>query len=146
MTLRPPAAVLLAPLALALLAACASSAPRGLLRVDLSGAGAGPGAADEQQLLRAVRDAAGAEGLVCQPGPGGSLLRCSPGAVGPGHAITVDLDRAGTGYAVTIRQALALPGRRSPVCDVQRRLADRIDGELALSAARVDRRSDCHGK
>jgi hypothetical protein len=29
---------------------------------------------------------------------------------------------------------------------MQRRLADRIDGELALSAARVDRRSDCQGR
>jgi hypothetical protein len=114
--------------------------------VDLPGDGVGLGAAEEQQLLRAVRDAAGAEGLVCQPGVGGSLLRCSAGAVGQGHAITVDLDRAGTGYAVTIQQALSLPGRRSPVCDVQRRLADRIDGELALSAARVDRRSDCPGR
>jgi hypothetical protein len=144
MTLRLPAVVRLAPLALSL--ACASSAPRGLLRVDLPGDGAGLGAAEEQQLLRAVRDAAGAEGLVCQPGGGGSLLRCSAAAVGQGHAITVDVDRAGSGYAVAIHQALSLPGRRSPVCDVQRRLADRIDGELALSAARVDRRSDCPGR
>lgn len=146
MTLRLPAVVGLAPLALALLAGCASGAPRGLLRVDLPGDGAGLGAAEEQQLLRAVRDAAGAEGLICQPGLGASLLRCSAGAVGQGHAITVDLDRAGSGYALTIQQALKLPGRRSPVCDVQRRLADRIDGELALSAARVDRRSDCQGR
>jgi hypothetical protein len=114
--------------------------------VELPGPGEGPASAEEQQLARAVRDASAAEGLICQPGVGSSLLRCSAGAFGQGHAITVDLDRAGTGYAVAIDQALSLPGRSSAVCDVQRRLADRIDGELAIPVTRVDRRSDCQAK
>ena len=131
-----------APLALLLLA-CASTTPHGLLRVELPGPGAGPASPAEVQLASALRDGAGAEGLVCQPGAGSSLLRCTPLALGEGHALTVDLDRSGTGYAVKIDQAFSLPGRESPVCDVQRRLADRIDSELALPVTRVDNRSDC---
>jgi hypothetical protein len=131
--------------ALALLLACASNSPHGLLRVELPGPGEGPLSPEEQQLARVVRDASAAEGLVCQPGGGSSLLRCSAGALGQGHAITVVLDRAGTGYSISIDQALSLTGRSSAVCDVQRRLADRIDGELGLPVTRIDRRSDCQG-
>jgi hypothetical protein len=143
----PPSLAYLAVLAVAALA-CASGSPHGLVRVDLPDPRtAGPGSADEQQLAAAVRDAAYAEGLTCQPGTGASLLRCSAAAVGNrGHAITIRLERSGTGYEVPIAQAFHLPGRASPVCDVQRRVADRIDSELGFPVSHVDRRSDCPQK
>jgi len=132
-------------LAAAAALACATGAPRGLVRVDLPDpAAAGPGSPDELQLSSAVRDAAGAEGLACRPGLGASLLRCSAAAVGnQGHAVTIGLERSGTGYEVAIDQALRLPGRASPVCEVQRRVADRIDSALGFPVAHVDARSDC---
>jgi hypothetical protein len=128
--------------------ACASGSPHGLVRVDLPDPrAAGPGSPDEQQLAAAIRDAAGAEGLACQPGVGASLLRCSAAAVGSrGHAITIGLERSGTGYEVAIAQAFHLPGRASPVCEVQRRVADRIDSEVGFPVSHVDRRSDCTQK
>ena len=138
------------PLALAAAAAlaCASGTPHGLVRVDLPDpAAAGPGSPAEQQLAAAVRDAAGAEGLACEPGAGASLMRCSAAALGnQGHAVTIGLERSGTGYEVAIAQALHLPGRPSPVCAVQRRVADRIDSALGFPVAHVDRRSDCQGR
>lgn len=134
-------------LLLAALAGCATTTPHGLLRVDLPGPGTGPESPQERQLAGAVRDAAGLEGLVCQPGGGAAVLRCSAGALGNrAHAITLGLARSGTGYEVSIDQALSLPGRGSPVCDVQRRVAERIDAELQVPVARVDSRSDCKGK
>jgi len=137
------------PLGLAAAAAlsCASGAPRGLVRVDLvDPAAAGPGSPAEQQLAAAVRDAADAEGLACQPGVGALLMRCSAAALGnQSHAVTIGLERSGTGYEVAIAQAFHLPGRASPVCAVQRRVADRIDSELGFPVSHVDRRSDCQG-
>ena len=140
---------MLPPLALAAAAAlaCASGAPRGLVRVDLPDPAAGPGSPAEEQLAAAVRDAAGAEGLACQPGLGASLMRCSAAALGnQSHAVTIGLERSGTGYEVAIAQAFHLPGRASPVCAVQRRVADRIDSALGFPVSHVDRRSDCQQK
>ncbi len=132
---------------LLVVAGCASSAPRGLVRVDLPGPGTGPGSAQEEQLADAVRDAAGAEGLICQPGGGSALLRCTAVAIGnQTRAITVGLARSGTGYEVSIVQAFQIPGRSSAVCDVQRRMQERIDARLQMAVARVDTRSDCKGK
>lgn len=129
-------------------ASCAStSSPHGLLRVDLPGPVTGPGSPQELQLAQAVRDAAGAEGLVCQPGGGAALLRCTAAAVGnQSHAITIGLVQAGTGYQISIGQGFHLPGSGSPVCTVQRRVLDRIEGELQAPVVRVDNRSDCKGK
>lgn len=126
-------------------AGCASpSTPHGLVRVDLPGPVMGPGSPQELQLAQAVRDAASAEGLACQPGMGVALLRCTAAAVGnQSHALTIGLARAGTGYQVSIEQTFRLPGSSSPVCSVQRRVSDRIDGELEAPVARVDTRSDC---
>ncbi len=129
-------------------ASCAStSSPHGLLRVELPGPASGPGSPQEQQLAQAVRDAAGSEGLACQPGAGAALLRCTAAAVGnQSHAIVIGLARAGTGYQVTVDQGFHLPGTSSPVCTVQRRVSDRIEGELEGPVVRVDNRSDCKGK
>jgi hypothetical protein len=136
----PTAAALL----LAALAGCASGSPQGLLRVDLPGPGSGPGSPDERGLSVAVRDAATAEGLACQPGTSADLLRCAPAAVGnEGRGLVVVLERAGTGYSLSIHQSLNLFGGPSPVCEVQRRMADRIDGALLAPVTRVDGRSDC---
>jgi hypothetical protein len=131
-------------LAVLLLASCASGAPHGLVRVDLPGPETGPGSPQERQLAEAVRDAAGAEGLVCQPGMGASLLRCSAAAVGnQSRGITMGLLRSGTGYEVSIDQPFHIPGTSSPVCSLQRRVSERIDAELQAPLARVDTRSDC---
>jgi hypothetical protein len=118
------------------------------VRVDLPDpSAAGPGSPGEQQVAAAVRDAALAEGLACRPGMGASLLYCSAAAVGnQGHGVTVGLERSGTGYEVPIAQAFHLPGRPSPVCEVQRRVADRIDSELGFPVSHVDARSDCKSR
>jgi len=125
-------------------ASCASApTPHGLLRVDLPGPATGPGSPQELQLAQAVRDAAGAEGLVCQPGGEAALLRCTAAAVGnQSHAIVIGLARSGTGYQISIDQGFHLPGRSSPVCIVQRRVSERIALELQ-APVRVDTRSDC---
>lgn len=128
----------------AALLACASAAPHGLLRVELSGADAGPSSSQELQLVEAVRGAAGGEGLACRPGVGGELLRCSPAAVGnAGHALVVVLRRAGTGYAVSVDQHVRLPGMSSPVCEAQARIQGRLAAELGPPAVRVDAGSGC---
>ena len=135
----------LAPLAvlLALTAGCATaSAPRGLLRVDLPDPG--PGSPGELQLVRAVRDAADAEGLLCQPQSGAALLRCTAATVGnSSRAVTIGLERSGTGYEVSIEKAFNLFSGPASVCEVQRYVSDRIDAELQFPIARVDVRSDC---
>jgi len=135
----------LAPLAvlLAVTAGCATSnAPRGLLRVDLPDPG--PGSPGELQLVRAVRDAADAEGLLCQPQSGAALLRCTAATVGnSSRAITIGLERSGTGYEVSIDHAFNLFSGPTSVCEVQRRVSDRIDTELEFPISRVDVRSDC---
>jgi len=138
---RARSLLVLAPLAVT--AGCATStSPRGLLRVDLPEPG--PGSPAELQLVRAVRDAADAEGLSCQPETGTALLRCSAATLGNrGRAITIGLERSGTGYEVSIDQAFNLSGGPSPVCEVQRRVGDRIDVELEVPLTRVDGRSDC---
>ncbi len=143
--MRAPTAI---PALLLVAAGCAStSSPHGMLRVELPGPVAGAGSPQELQLAQAVRDAAGAEGLVCQPGPGAGLLRCTAVAVGnQSHSIVIGLARAGTGYQVTIDQGLHLPGTGSPVCTVQRRVSDRLEGELETATVRVDNRSDCKGR
>lgn len=129
---------------LPLAAGCASTSPHGLVRVELPGPVTGPGSPQELQLAQAVRDAAGAEGLVCQPGMGASLLRCTAAAVGnQSRGITLALARSGTGYEVSIDQPVRLPGTSSPVCSVQARVRDRIDGELQAPVTRVDGRSEC---
>jgi hypothetical protein len=136
---RPASAALLL-----LAAGCASSSPRGLVRVDLPGPVSGPGSPEELQLAQAVRDAAAAEGLACQPGMGASLLRCTAATVGTqSRGVTVTLFRAGTGYEVSISQSVRLPGTSSTVCKIQGRISDRIDGALQEPLARVDARSDC---
>ena len=128
-------------------AACASTSPHGLVRVDLPGPLTGPGSPQERQLLQAVEDAAYAEGLVCQPGPGVAMLHCSAGTVGNrSRGITLDLLRSGTGYEVSVDQPVRLPGTTSPVCSIQARLLDRIEGELQAPVARIDARSDCTAK
>jgi hypothetical protein len=134
--------------ALLLLAAgCASTSPHALVRVELPGPVTGPGSPQELQLTQAVRDGAGAEGLVCQPGTGASLLRCTAAAFGnQSRGLTVGLVRSGSGYEVAIGQPLRLPGTASPVCSVQARMRDRIDGELQAPVSRVDARSECGGK
>ncbi len=130
--------------ALLVAAGCASSSPQGLVRVDLPGPETGPGSPQERQLTQAIQDAADAEGLVCQPGAGAALLRCSAGAVGNrSRGVTVGLARSGTGYEVSIDQPVRLPGTRSPVCSVQARVRDRIDAELQAPVARIDTRSGC---
>jgi hypothetical protein len=129
-------------------AGCASTAsPHGLVRVDLPGPVTGPGSPQEHELAQAVRDAAGAEGLVCQPGSGAALLRCSAGAVGSqSRGITVGLVRSGSGYEVPIDQPIRLPGTTSPVCTIQARVRDRIVAALQAPVAVVDSRSECRGK
>ena len=128
-------------------AGCASASPHGLVRVDLPGPEVGPGSPQELQLAQAVRNAASAEGLSCQPGMEAPLLRCTAAAVGNlSRGITIGLARSGTGYEVSIDQSFRLPGQSSPVCDLQRRVLDRIDGELQVPVARVDTRSDCKKK
>jgi hypothetical protein len=137
--LRPPPFF-----ALLLLGAGCASTPHGLVRVDLPGPVTGPGSPQEQQLAQAVRDAAGAEGLVCQPGAGAALLRCSAGAVGSqSRGITVGLVRSGSGYEVPIDQPIRLPGTTSPVCPIQARVRDRIVTALQAPVAVVDSRSEC---
>ncbi len=133
---------------LLLAAGCASTpTPHGLVRVDLPGPASGPGSPQERELAQAVRDAAFAEGLVCQPGSGASLLRCSAGAVGTqSRGITVGLYRSGTGYEVPIDQPVRLPGTSSPVCAVQERVRQRIEAALQAPVAVVDARSECKGK
>lgn len=136
----PPLAALLAVAAVG----CSAPRPHGLIRVDLAGPEAGPGSADELHLSRVVNGSAEGLGLACQPGGGALLLHCSAAAVGnQGRTVTITLTRSGTGYEVGIDQAFLLPGRESPVCGIQRHLADTIDAELARPAARVDRRSGC---
>jgi len=126
------------------LLACASAAPHGLLRVELSGADAGPSSPQELRLLEGVTAAAGAEGLACLPGTGADLLRCSPAAVGSaGRALIVALRRAGSGYAVSVDQNVRLPGMSSPVCAAQARLHARLAAELGAHAVRVDAGSGC---
>ncbi len=140
--MRTPPAI--AALLLAAASCASTSTPHGLVRVDLPGPVIGPGSPQERQLTDAVRSAAGAEGLACQPGMGAALLRCTAAALGnQGHAITIGLARAGTGYQVSIEQTFLLPGSSSPVCSVQHRVSDRIDGELEAPVVRVDTRSDC---
>jgi hypothetical protein len=125
-------------------AGCASGAPRGHVRVDLPGPDKGAGSPQELQLTDAVRGAADAEGLVCQPGTGAALLRCTAAAVGnQSSGVTIGLARSGTGYEVSIDQPFHLPGSSSPVCRVQRRVSDQIDSALQAPLARVDTRSDC---
>jgi hypothetical protein len=132
---------------LPLLAACASTSPRGLVRVDLPGPQTGPGSSQEIQLTEAVRYAANAEGLACQPGMGAGLLRCTAAAVGnQTSGVTIGLARSGTGYEVSIDQPVRLPGTSSPVCRVQGRVSDTINGALQAPVARVDNRSDCRAE
>ncbi len=139
------ASLLLVPLATAALA-CASGAPRGLLRVEPSGPDAGPGSAEELQLVDAVRSAASAEGLACRPGTGASLLRCTAAALGnQAHGLEVDLWRSGSGHAVAVEQVVHLPGASTPVCEAQARIAGRLAAELGPAAVRVDKRSECKG-
>lgn len=126
--------------------ACAAGTPHGLLRVELGGPDAAASPA-EAQLVDAVRGAASAEALACRPGTGADLLRCTPAAVGnQGHALTVTLRRAGSGYAVAVEQPVRLPGMSSPVCEAQARISGRIAAELGAPAVRVDARSDCKPK
>jgi hypothetical protein len=135
-----------AALAVGALLGCASGAPKGRLRVDLTGPDAGPGSPQERLLAEAVRDAAASEGLACRPGAGGLLLRCSPAAFGnQGRAVVIGLERAGSGYSVRIEQGVRL-GRSAAACDVQRRVAERLGGAVGPQAVRVDARSDCTAK
>jgi len=132
--------------ALAALLACASNAPKGRLRVDLTGADAGPGSPQERALAEAVRDAAASEGLACQPGAGTLVLRCAPATVGnQGRAVVVQLERAGSGYSVRVEQGVRLR-RSDAACEVQRRVAERLGGAVGPQAVRVDARSDCKAK
>lgn len=135
-----------AALALGALLGCASGAPQGWLRVDLTGPDAGPGSAQERALVETVRDAAAAEGLACQPGGDGLVVRCAPASLGnQGRAVVLGLERAGSGYSVHIEQGLRLGG--SPAaCDVQRRVAERLAASVGPQAVRVDARSDCKAK
>lgn len=145
MTTRP-AALAVAALALGALLGCASGAPKGRLRVDLTGPDTGPGAAQEHALAEAVRAAAAAEGLACQPGAGGLLLRCSPATFGTqGRAVVLELERAGSGYSVRVEQGVRLR-RSEAACEVQRRVAERLGAAVGPQAVRVDARSDCKAK
>lgn len=135
-----------AALAIAAALGCASGAPHGHLRVDLAGPDTGPGSAQERTLVEATRDAAAAEGLACEPGAGGTLLRCAPAALGSqGRALVLGLERAGSGYSLRIDQSFRLR-RSTAVCDAQRRLAERLAAVAGPQAVRVDARSECAPK
>jgi len=146
MSLLAPTPTTVAALALGALLGCASGVPRGRLRVDLTGPDAGPGSLQERALVDAVRDAAAAEGLACQPGAGGLLLRCSPATFGSqGRAVVLELERTGSGYSVRAEQGIRLR-RSEAACEVQRRVAERLGAAVGPQAVRVDARSDCKAK
>ena len=138
--MRPLLALLLA------CAACASGSARGLLRIELPPMESGFGTAAERDLASAVEGAAAAEGLTCQPGAGAELLHCAPASLGSqSRGVVVDLMRSGTGYEVSIEQVLRI-GRGSPVCAMQKRIADRIPLAMGPAVVHVDTRSDCPGE
>ncbi len=138
--MSPRAALLAAAAALA----CASAAPHGMLRVEPAGADAGPGSALERELVAVVAGTAAAEGLTCQPETGVELLRCSPATFGnQGHALTIQLRREGSGYAVSVGQSVQLWTTSTPVCAAQASLENRISLALGPGVVHVDARSDC---
>ncbi|MGC3997223.1 MAG: hypothetical protein QM767_06800 [Anaeromyxobacter sp.] len=139
MRLAPALSVALA------LAGCASTKPVGRLRVDPAPAADAAGLTDvEQRLVRAVSSVGAERGLFCRPFGGSVLLSCTAAAVSNLSAtLEIELVRAGTGYEVSVDQAILLAGRDSPICAVEKRLADAIDAELGSPRAHTDVHSTC---
>lgn len=133
--------------ALIALAGCRGTAGA-VIRVDPPPAE--PGAVTDAQrfrIARAIRDVAALDRMECREGSGPSLLSCFPADVGTRSAqVTIQLERSGSGYEVSLVESFLALGGPKALCAMQARLARGIDAELGIPSARLDPRGRCAGQ
>ncbi|ACG72608.1 conserved hypothetical protein [Anaeromyxobacter sp. K] len=129
------------------LSACRTTAGA-VLRVDPPPSE--PGAvADAQQyrIARAIRDVVATDRMECREGSGPVLLSCFPADVGTRSAqVTIQLERSGSGYQVSLVESFLALGGPKALCAVQDRLIRGIDAELGVPSAKPDARGRCAGQ